>query len=445
MNSTVSFSRDIPLYDGYDVIVAGGGPAGCAAAAAAAGQGAKTLLLEASGCLGGMGTIGLVPAWCPFSDGEKILYRGIAQQVFEKTKAQMPGVSSDALDWVSIDPEVLKRVYDDLVTDAGCDILFHTSVTDLAHTNGHIDYVVTSNKAGLAAYRAAVYVDCTGDADLVARAGGAFEYGDENQTVQPVTHCFQLSNVNEEAYRRGPGLHALLKDCPVYDIVCSEKYPLVTDGHSCNSTIGPGVVGFNAGHMWDVHGTDPANLSQALIQGRRLAHQFHQGLREFYPSAFGESFLSATAPAMGIRESRRIVGDYTITLEDYFARRDFPDEIGRNCYFIDVHQSLEERERNLRGEFDTEDRFRRYEPGESHGIPYRSLLPQGLQNLLTAGRNVSCDQMVQGSIRVMPPALVTGEAAGTAAALAALTGSDTRSIDTERLREKLRQAGAWFH
>lgn len=115
----LSFSREIPLNDSYEVIVAGGGPAGCAAAAASASTGAKTLLIEASGVLGGMGTSGMVPAWCPFSDKEKIIYRGIAQKVFEATKAAMPHIDKDALDWVPIDAEALKRIYDDLVTEAG--------------------------------------------------------------------------------------------------------------------------------------------------------------------------------------------------------------------------------------------------------------------------------------------------------------------------------------
>lgn len=438
----VTLTREIPLNEEYDVIVAGGGPAGCAAAAASAQTGAKTLLIEVSGCLGGMGTIGLVPAWCPFSDKEKVIYKGIAQQVFEATKAAMPHIREDDVDWVAIDPEALKRIYDDLVTNAGADVLFGTMVCGVEFAAQKLDRIIVSNKSGLSAYRAPMFVDCTGDADLIAWCGLDFDYGDEKtKDIQPATHCFQITNVDEYAYHTGPRMHMSQKDCPFYDIVNSDKYPLVKDGHSCNSLIGPRTIGFNAGHLWNVHSPDPLSVSKALMEGRRLAHQIHEGLKEFYPSAFAASFLSATAPAMGIRESRRVVGDYVITLEDFMARRSFPDEIGRNCYYIDVHQSETEREK---GNFDMDNRYERYQPGESHGIPYRSLIPKGADNLLTAGRNVSCDHMVLGSIRVMPPALVTGQAAGTAAALAALSGTGSRQVDVEQLRETLRQSGAYF-
>lgn len=440
-----NFSREIPLNDTYDVIVAGGGPAGCAAAAAAASNGAKTLLIEVSGCLGGMGTIGLVPAWCPFSDKEKIIYRGIAQTVFEKTKAAMPHIQKDAMDWVAIDPEALKRIYDDLVTEAGAEVLFNTMVSAVEYDGKRIQSIIASNKSGLTAYQAPMFVDCTGDADLIAWCGLPFDYGDDvHHSVQPASHCFQVTNVDEYAYTTGPKMHMSHHDCPVYDIVRSEKYPLVKDGHSCNSLIGPRTIGFNAGHLWDVDSTDPMSVSRALIDGRRLAYQFHEGLKEFFPSAFAASFLSATAPAMGIRESRRVIGDYTITLDDYLARRSFPDEIGRNCYYIDVHPDVNESKRSVTGEFVPDDRCNRYEKGESHGIPFRSLIPKGLDNVLTAGRNVSCDHLVQGSVRVMPPSLVTGQAAGTAAALAAGNGVGTREIDVEELRERLRKDGAYF-
>ena len=439
----IQFNRTLPLNADYEVIVAGGGPAGCAAAAASARTGAKTLLLENAGALGGMGTIGLVPAWCPFSDGEKVIYKGIAEEVFEKTKAAMPHIKQKATDWVSIDAEALKRIYDDLVTESGADVLFNTMVCAVNREGDDIANIVVSNKLGLTAYTARVFVDCTGDADLIAWAGGGFEYGDEENEVQAVTHCFQLSNVDQYAYQNNPLMHYSLLDCPVYDIVRSGKYPLVVDGHSCNCLVGAGTVGFNAGHMWSVHSTDPFSVSKALMEGRRLADQFHRGLQEFYPSAFASSYLSATAPAMGIRESRRVQGDYCLTVDDYMARRTFPDEVGRNSYYIDMHKSKTEREKELAGTLAKGDHVD-YAPGESHGIPYRCLIPRGLNNVLTAGRNVSCDRQVLGSIRVMPPALVTGQAAGTAAALAALGGTGTRGVDTDALRSTLRAAGAYF-
>lgn len=442
----IRFSREIPLNDQYDVIVAGGGPSGCAAAVAAAREGASVLLIEAAGALGGMGTNGLVPAWCPFSDRTKIVYRGIALEVFEKAKAEMKHVKQGDLDWVPIDPEALKRVYDEIALNAGVTVLFHTQVVDALCREQNIDYIAAANKAGITAYRAKVYVDCTGDADLAALAGLEFDYGEEeSHEVQPSTHCFMIANVDYFHYRNMPFLHMNNTDSAVYDIARSEKYPLVTDPHCCNSVIGPGTVGFNAGHIWDVDATDPLCVSRAMMEGRRIAYQYHQGLKEYLPEAFGGSFLAATAPSMGIRESRRIIGEYRITIRDYEERRNFPDEIGRNCYFLDVHHSITEREKLLSGESNGQEGWEAYSDGESHGIPYRSLIPKNIKNLLVAGRSISCEHIIQGSVRVMPVCLVTGQAAGTAARLACDTaGNDVRAVDISSLRKILKQNGTYI-
>ncbi len=440
----IHFSKEIPLNNQFEVIVTGGGPSGCAAATAAAREGAKVLLIESTGALGGMGTNGLVPAWCPFSDRKKIIYQGIAQEVFEKTKAQMKHVKSGDLDWVPIDPEVLKRVYDELLLEAGVTVLFHTMVASAKMDDGKLDYIITTNKAGISAYQAKVFIDCTGDADVVAMAGLEFEYGEESShEVQPSTHCFVLSNVDEYHYHNSPFLHMNNPDAAIYDIARSEKYPLVTDPHCCNSLIGPGVIGFNAGHLWDVDATNPFTVSGAMMQGRKLAYELHQGLKEYLPETYGASHLIHTAPSMGIRDSRRIIGEYKLTFEDYIARRGFPDEIGRNCYFLDVHHSIEEREKIMNGESNGEEGWESYGDGESHGIPYRCLIPKGIKNLLVAGRSIACEHRVQGSIRVMPVCLVTGQAAGTAAALVG-ESSDVREVDIPILRDTLQRNGAYL-
>ncbi|WMJ85611.1 FAD-dependent oxidoreductase [Anaerocolumna sp. MB42-C2] len=440
----IQFVREIPENTEYEIIIAGGGPAGCAAAIAAARCRANVLLIEASGSLGGMGTIGLVPAWCPFSDKEKIIYRGIALEIFNKAKAGMRHVKKEDADWVPIDPEALKRVYDEMIMDAGVTVLFHTQVVSVNRQGNKLDYIVTANKGGLTAYKGNIYIDCTGDADIFAGAGLPYDYGDEqNHDIQPSTHCFVLTNVDEYHYHNSPVLHMNNPECAAYDIARSEKYPLITDAHCCHSLIGPRTVGFNAGHLWNVDSRDPIGASKALMQGRQLAYQYHQGLKEYLPETYGASYLAETSLVTGIRESRRIKGEYTITYEDYKNRKAFPDEIGRNCYFLDVHQTKEERDRIMRGERNGEEDFEPYAPGESHGIPYRSLIPKEVDNLIAAGRIISSDHRVQGSIRVMPVCLVTGQAAGTAAVLASQTG-DTHKVDIMQLRRILGEAGAYF-
>ncbi|MFP4106889.1 MAG: FAD-dependent oxidoreductase [Phycisphaerae bacterium] len=441
-------SRDIPLNDRWDVIVVGGGPAGCTAAAAAAREGAKTLLIEATGALGGMGTSGLVPAWCPFTDKQKIIYSGMAERVLRETMAGMPHLPKERYDWVPIDPEHLKRVYDDLVVEAGAEILFNTFVTgvDLAG-EGQIDVLLAANKDGLTAYRAKVYIDCSGDADLAAWAGAEFHKGDKTGDLQPATHCFVLTNVDMYAYQFVTGIkHSPTGAAKIKDIIASGKYAdMIPDDHACNSILGPGAVGFNAGHIWDVDNTDAHSVSRALIHGRKQAKAWRDACAEFAPEAFGNAWLAQTGTLMGIRETRRIVGDYELTVDDYVNKRSFDDEICRNCYFVDIHHKKSEIEKSLSGWNRGEAGSIHLAPGESHGVPYRCLTPRGLTNVIVAGRSISTDRPVQGSTRVMPVCLAMGEAAGIAAHQAKdHERVDVHAVDTDAVRERLREHGAYL-
>jgi hypothetical protein len=441
METYLMKQREILLNESYDVIVVGGGPAGCTAAAAAAREGARTLLIEGTGSLGGMGTSGLVPAWCPFSDKEKMVYRGLAARVFETLKAQMPHVRPDAMDWVPIDPEKLKVVYDNLVTEAGADVLFLTSLAQVeTDDEGNITALVVLNKSGLQAFRAAVYIDCTGDGDVAAWAGAEYNKGDEvTGDLQPATHCFILGNVDEYAYLNGQMLYAGNPQSPIHEVVKSGNYPLIPDTHLCNNLVAPRAVGFNAGHLWGVDNTDAQSVSRALIQGRRMAAAYRDMLAVEHPAGFSNAYIMSTGTLMGTRESRRITGDYTLTVEDYVERRSFEDEICRNSYFIDVHGTEKEQKSGNTPSIEL------YGPGESHGIPYRCLTPRGLRNVLVAGRSISCERKVLGSVRVMPVCLAMGEAAGLAAAMAASGNQgDVHAVDVHVLRDRLREEGAYL-
>ncbi|XHR26796.1 MAG: FAD-dependent oxidoreductase [Chthoniobacteraceae bacterium] len=443
MNTYSLSPRSLSLDDSWDVIVVGGGPAGCSAAIAAAREGAKTLLVEGSGSLGGAGTNAMVPAWCPFSDKEKIIYRGLAEKIFEAAKKGIAHVRAGDLDWVPIDVERLKRVYDQFVLESGATVLFHTVLSAVEKTEaGEISALIVSNKAGLSALRAKVYIDATGDADLAAWAGAEFVKGDEQGKMQPATHCFALANVDEYAFRFGPNLYGGWAESPINAILASGRYPEIPDNHLCSNLVGPGTVGFNAGHVFDVDPTDPESVSRGLVAGRKMAAAYRDALAEFFPAAFGNAFLVSTGSVIGIRESRRIVGDYVLSVEDYLKRRSFEDEICRNSYFIDIHYSQAESQKKG---VDVTQRFEQYGKGESHGIPYRCLTPKGLKNLLVAGRSISCERTVQGSVRVMPVCLCMGEGAGIASAYAAaMENPDVHAVDTCRLRARLREMDAYL-
>jgi len=423
----ISRKAGIKVDDQWDVIVVGGGPAGCAAATAAAREGAKVLLIEGTGALGGMGTSGLLNAWCPFTDKEKIIYKGIAEKVFLESKKGVPHIKYD--DWVPINNEYLKVVYDDLVTSEGVSVLLFTTMAAVEmKSKGVVDAVIVANKAGLTAYKARLFIDCTGDGDLATWAGASFDLGDDKGSVQEGTLCFTLSNIDPYQYELKGNVHSSRPSSPVFQMLESGKYPLVKDKHINDKYIGPGFVGFNAGHV-TVNSTDPASLSSAMMTGRKIARQFHDGLAEYAPERFGASFLAGTGSLMGIRESRHIKCDYTFTLEDWLARREFDDGIGRNSYYIDVHKS-------------DATKYPRYGKGESHGIPFRSLVPVGLKNVLVAGRCISTDHYAHGSLRVMPPCLVTGEAVGVAAGQIFKSKSpDVHNVDIQGLRNRLKEVG----
>ncbi len=437
------------MQDDWDVIVVGGGPAGCAAATAAAREGARTLLIEATGALGGMGTLGLVPWFCGYADGERIIARGIAERI----RQELCNHWKQVLTWdPAIDPEFLKRLYDRLVTEAGAQVVFHSQLCSVERADdGQVDALLVSSKAGLRAYRAKVYVDGTGDGDLAAWAGAAFEKGDAQGVLQPATHCFMLGNVEpydcwynpSRPAGAPPSLHFFDPDSPVHKAVASDRFPFIIDQHSCSKQIGPRTYSYNFGHIYDVDNTDPASVSAALIRGRQQAAQYRQAFAEYHP-AFRDAFLAATGALLGVRETRRIVGDYMLTIDDFRQRRSFEDEIARNAYCVDVHgkgdiSAFLARQKDpqaAKEKFEKE--VRQLGKGESYGVPYRCLTPRGLRNVLVAGRCISTDRPVNGSVRIMACCLTTGEAAGTAAALAAgRWGADVHAVDVRQVRDRL--------
>ncbi|MGI6373245.1 MAG: FAD-dependent oxidoreductase [Caldicoprobacterales bacterium] len=427
----VVFQRDLEVRHEVDVLVVGGGPAGVAAAVSAARQGAKVFLAEATACLGGLGTSGMVPAFMQFTDGVNFLAGGIGEEILNKMWEYGGKIEGSEY---SIKVEALKRVYDDIVTEAGVDFTLHTQMVAVDAEDGLVNYVVFAAKSGMFAVKAKIYIDGTGDGDLCAWAGAEYEKGDENGEMMAGTLCSLWANIDWDRVVRPDNrrLEEAIKD----------KIFTYEDRHLSGIwRTGKTLGGGNIGHTYDVDGTDERSLTKSLIWGRKSMTEFERYYRE-YLDGYEEMELAATGAILGIRESRRILGDYVMVLDDFINRASFDDEIGRYAYPVDIHPS----DTSVEGfkKFEKEYHNLRYKDGESYGIPYRALTPKGLQNVLVAGRCVSCDRYMQSSIRVMPGCYITGQAAGVAAAMAAEKNTDTRGIDIKELQSRLKAIGAYL-
>ena len=439
-SKTVEFNRRVPVRHDVDVFVAGGGPAGVAAAVAAARQGASVFLAEGEISLGGTGTSGGVAMFCVFTDGVNFVADGVGRMIYDRvfecggaSPASHRGDRS-----VFFKPEVLKRVYDELLADEGVSYALATHVIGLQAEDGRVSHVVCSGKSGLYAVRAGTYVDATGDGDLCVWAGARYEKGDAHGLMQPGTYVSLWSGVDwERAEAEGFGVwkqDGRLKDA-IADGALSVPDPSMPGILPTSSQSGHGVIG----HLFGVDGTDERSLTEAAIHGRKTIGEY-ESYYKTYLKGYENLELIAMAARLGIRETRRITGDYVLTEDDYWNRATFDDEIGRYCYGIDMHARTLEEAATASESFDNS-----WLPkGESYGIPYRTLTPAGLQNVLVAGRCISVDQKVLASVRVMPGCFITGQAAGVAAAMTAEEKTDIRGIDVKELRTRLADFGAYL-
>jgi len=435
--SQLSFQRNIPIRYEVDVFVAGGGPAGVAAAVTASREGAKVFLAEAQSCLGGMGTSGMVPVFMQFSDGINFLAAGIGEEIFTRLR---DGGGTGPDDELAIKTEVLKRVYDQIVIDAGVNLSFQTQLIAVEAEGGNVLFAICSAKSGIFAVKAKIFIDCTGDGDLAAWAGAEHKKGDDNGRLMPGTLCSLWTRLNWDKippYHQRNHLKNLEK-------AFKEKVFTVEDRHlSGIIRVGNSTGGGNVGHTFGVDGTDERTVTKALVWARKSLAEYQTYYRKFIPG-FENMELAATGSLLGIRETRRITGDYVLSLEDFKAQAVFGDEIGRYCYGVDIHPSTSDEENFQK--FQKETTSYRYSEGQSYGIPYRILRPHKLRNVLVAGRCVSTDRYMQSSIRTMPGCYITGQAAGMAAVLTVQTpqAGDVRSISVTQLQQKLRSIGAYL-
>jgi hypothetical protein len=439
----------------YDVLVVGGGNAGCAAALAAARTGADVLLVERYGFLGGTATASMVGPWMTFHAGDDRIVGGIAQEIVDRLIALggSPGHLHDASDYVPtitpFDPEIHKALLFDLMRESGVRLLLHAWFLDAVLDTTRVAGGRFATVGGERTVRAKRTIDATADAYVAAAAGVPTQQGDSRGRVQPASLMFRLSHVDRDALaaylrRRPEQMRSSLKTherTPDALTAVAGLYELWEGARQRGEvTVPRELVSFfaspyddevtvNMTRVVNIDPLDPDDLTRAEVESRGQVMELLAFFRAHVPG-FANARIAATATQIGIRESRRIVGEYTLTAEDVLQARTFPDAVARSAYPIDIH--------NPAG---TGTATQRLAPGAAYEIPYRCLVPLFADDLLVAGRCISTTHEALASTRLTPTVMTLGQAAGTAAAMSVAMGTSPRDIVTDRLRERLIRDG----
>jgi hypothetical protein len=437
----------------FDVVVAGGGPAGINAAIASGRSGAKTLLIERYGFLGGMSTIALVYPWMTFhTDSGKQVIKGIAQEIVERLMAQggSPGHLRDTVGFTKTltpyHPEKYKLLALDMLEEAGVEVLVHSFVDQVEVEGNHIMSINLTTKSGPIRVAAKRFVDATGDADLAYLSGAPCLQGrEQDQKTQPMTMKFRMRGVDlskvKEAMKTNPS--NFYKKTPIDEL---DQIPLTgvqgfyKEWSDSGIPINRDQVLFFAGPEKDevlvnctrvqgLDGTDVYDLTKGEREGRKQVLMMAEFLQKKIPG-FEKASISAVGTQIGIRETRRIDGHYALTIKDVVAGRKFDDTIALSGYPVDIHDPTGKgvQANNIEGD-------------GSYGIPYRCLIPKQIDNLLVAGRCISTTHEALATTRLTPSAMATGQAAGTAAALSITNQVAPKDLDVKKLQEILVENG----
>ncbi len=445
----------------WDVIVVGGGVTGFVAATAAARNGAKTLLIERDGSLGGTMATNLVGPMMTFHSINEQMIRGMAQEVVDRLVAlkASPGHIVDNTGYVAtvtpFENEALKLVAQRMVLESGAEILLDSWVTDVIMEENTIRGVTVFHKGGSENLYARLVIDSSGDGDVAFRSGAPYEIGrKQDQRLQPVSLMFRVGPIDMQALKdyilahpeefrlNADGIKALATQEHIavnglieklQSYIIKVDLPIRRETVLFFSTGQANEIIINMSRIADIDPLDAWSLTQAELLGREQMFGLVQFLQQVVPG-FGNAHLLAAGARVGVRESRRIVGEYVLTEQDVVGGVHFADAVLRNSYPIDVHPPSPE-----------EPQFDAFlKPGEYYEIPYRCLVPKKVEQLLVAGRCISATHEAQGSLRTSPACMALGQAAGTAAALSLREEVSPRLLNSDLLRQTLISQGAYL-
>ena len=442
----------VPIIKDTDVLVIGGGPAGIAAAVASARVGANTVLVEQNGYLGGMATSALVgPFMTSYSpDGKRQIIKGIFEELVRRMEneggAIHPGKVGAGTSYSSytkgglnhvtpFDPECLKRISETLCLEVGVDLLYYTFFLDAFLDDSKVKGGIFASKSGLNIIKSKVTIDCTGDADVAFRAGAITKTGREkDKLTQPATLFFRVRNIDKkkmEEYRdKNPEPDGRQFSNLVEKARSNGDFPIEREKVGIYESVNPEIWRVNTTRIHNINATDPIELTRASIKGRQQVQIIIKFMKKYMPGCENVELIES-APQIGIRESRRIVGEYVLTEEDVLDSSNFEDSIALGGFPVDIHQPD-----GKSGSFILS------RSNQPYKIPFRSLIPKNISSLLVAGRCISATHEGLGSARVMPPCFATGQAAGVAAALSAQEGIQPRDLNIKLLRSTLSKQGA---
>ena len=428
-------AREIPIRDQVDVAVAGAGPAGFAAAICAARQGARTLLLEQSGAVGGIATTGLMSHWTGNTRG------GFYEEILDRSadgndSGQISEMNMNGSLRQVINPERLKTVFLEMLEEAGVAWRLYTFACDAIVEDGAIKGIITESKSGREAILAKVVIDASGDGDIAAKSGVPFVKGRESDgLMQPMTIMFKVAGVDTDR-AVFPGGFEETAVLPKGDLqtLGREHLPYPAGHVLLYRTTLPGVVTCNMTNCTGVDGTKAEDLTQADYICRKQMETIVQFLREYVPG-YENCFLISSAAVVGVRETRHFQGEYTLTEQDILEAKVFDDWAVTKAHFnFDVH--------NLDGSgLDPTGCQRKFSQPKGYTIPYRCFVPRQVDNLLLAGRNISGTHLAHSNFRVMPICANMGQAVGTAAALCIREDVKPRDLDVRLLQQALLSQG----